>query len=100
MPNYNLSILNDTAVNLTTYFVFANNNTSNWFGALSALCFFVIVFVSLKRFDTKSALEAASSITTAFCLFGRALLLIDDVVLIISIIVTSVVAAYIWFKRV
>lgn len=100
MPaNYNLSAFNNQSVNVTTYFQFANSATQNVFGALVALAFFVIVFVSLKDFGNRPALAAASSLTTVFCLLGNSGGIIADQIMWFSFILTSGVAVYLYIDR-
>lgn len=99
MVNYNLSGFNNTGVNITTYFIQANQFTNDWFGALTTLAFFTIIFVSLKQFGNSPAATAAAGVTVLFALLGRALLLISDQVLYISMILVAVVAIYAYLSK-
>ncbi len=99
MANYNVSAFNNSAVNLTTYFVVANQLSNNWFGALMALAWFVIIFVSLKNFGNGPALAAASSTTVVFVIYGRAANLVSDNVLFIAIAITALVAVFVYLSK-
>lgn len=99
MPNYNLSSLNNTVVSVTTWLVTANELSNNWFGALVTLAWFVIIFVSLKKFGNPQAFAASSATTLVFALYGRTALFISDQVLFITIALVAGVAVFIYIRK-
>lgn len=99
MTLFNLSGFNRTATNVTTYFSFANDITGDLFGAFVAIAIFVVIYVSLSRFENRMALGASVFLTFLFVLLGRAAELFSDLVLFIMIAALAGVGLYLYIKR-
>jgi hypothetical protein len=98
MP-YITSAFQNTSGNFSDYFVLANQVSDGWFGTLVVLCFFIVMFVSMKQYGTKQAIGASMVVTMIFTIIARAARLTDDLSLYITIFTTALVTAYIYWRK-
>ncbi len=62
LPDFN-------ATNIAGIFSYINILTENWFGNLLPLSFFIIMFISMRRYEFEKTLLAASFGTLLFTIF-------------------------------
>ena len=77
---------------------YSNAVTDGYFGGIILLCVLTIGFVSLKDHGTKYALGASSFITMLTAVLLRLINAVNDGALYITIILTVVAMAAVWFK--
>ena len=79
-------------------FVTANQLTGSLFGVLILLMWWFLVFMQLKNYSTKPALLVACFATTILALMLFLLSMIDQKVLIVSIVLTAAAFAINWHE--
>ena len=96
---YNLTGFNETAMNLSSYIIEANNFTDGWFGNLMVLSFYIVMFVSMKLFGNKTALGASTALTLLFTIVARAGNFVGDTPVWFMVVLMPLVGVYIYYNR-
>lgn len=88
-PWYNF--MNVTSSNNLLEFAQASNElVGGWWGLLLLISFFVIMFIAMKHYPTRSAFPIAASLTMLLSFMMRTMSLIPNIAVFICIIATIV----------
>lgn len=89
----------ENVTGFATLMDYMNYSTDNYFGLLLLIAIFVVLFVSMKFYETDKALAGASFVTLIIAVLFRSLNIIGDIVLFALVILVIVSVVYIFLER-
>jgi uncharacterized membrane protein YfcA len=79
-------------------FTYANAVTDGWFGIVTLLAMFIIIFASLKKYESSQAFAASAFITTLISMMYYAIGIVDTKIVVLFMIATGISAMFLWHQ--
>lgn len=83
---------------LAEFMVYNNEITSGWFAPVILFCFWIVVFINLKNYQTPEAFTAASFLTSIISLFFYVAGALNGTVAMIPVVLTAVAGAALYYR--
>lgn len=83
---------------LAEFMVYHNEITSGWFSLVILFCFWIVVFINLKNYQTPEAFAAASFLSSIVSLLFYTAGALNGTVAMIPVILTAIAGAALYYR--